>query len=51
VGTLHENKFKSMIMSRSALKTRNISDEICSENHNTRFLFILPLPKMVPFMR
>jgi hypothetical protein len=39
-GTLHENQYTLLIISRSVLlRMRNISDTICRENQNTHFMF------------
>jgi hypothetical protein len=39
-GNLHEDLCNFMIVSRQILlRMRNVSDEICRENQNTRFIF------------
>jgi hypothetical protein len=51
-GTLHEDQYTFMIISRSVLlRTRNVSDKICTENQNTHFVLRNFFPKIVPFMR
>jgi hypothetical protein len=40
-GTLHENQYTFLIISRSVLiRMRHISDKICRENQNTHFVFM-----------
>ena len=34
-GTLHEEQYTFLIISRSILRTKNVSDKSCTENHNT----------------
>ena len=51
-GTLHEDSYIFMIVSRCILlKIGHISDNICRENQNTRFMFRKLFTKIVPFMR
>jgi len=39
MGTSHEDQYTFLIISRSVLLgMRNVSDEICRENHNTHFV-------------
>ena len=39
-GNLHEDQYTFLITSHSVfLRTRNVTDNICRENHNTRFSF------------
>jgi len=40
MGTLHEDQYTCLIISRSVLlRMRNASDEICRENQNAHFMF------------
>jgi len=40
MGTLHEDQYTFLIISRSALLgMRNVSDKSCRENQNTHFMF------------
>jgi len=40
MGTLHEDPYAFMIMSRSVLfRMRNVWDKICRANQNTHFMF------------
>jgi len=51
-GTLHEDQYTFLIISRSVLLVmRNISDKICRENQNTYFMFKTFFSKIVPFIR
>jgi hypothetical protein len=51
-GTLHEDRSKNMIISRSFLiSMRNVSDKGCRENQNTRFIFGNVFRKSLPCMR
>ena len=36
---LHDYIFSFMIMSRAILLTINVSDQVCTENQNTNFMF------------
>ena len=50
-GTLHEDEYTFLIISRSFLLImRNVSDKSCRENQNTHFISPPPT-KIVPFMR
>jgi len=57
MGTLHEDQYTFMIISRSVfLRMRNISDKSCSKNENTHFMLNLlhpppHSPKIVLSMR
>ena len=47
-GTLHEDQFKFLIISRSVLlRMRNVSDKSCRENQNTHFMFCNFFPKII----
>jgi len=51
-GSLHEALHTFMIISRSVLvRVRNISNILCRENQNKRFVFNNVLSKIVPFKR
>jgi len=50
MGTLHEDQFTFLIISRSVLRRMwNVSAESCREKRNMRFAFFFP--KILPFMR
>jgi len=50
--TLHEDQHTFMMKSRSVLpRTKNVSDECCRENQNTRFVFKNFSSKIVLLMR
>jgi hypothetical protein len=38
-GTLNEDQYTFMIISRSILRMRNVSDESCRENQHTHIMF------------
>ena len=48
-GTLHEAICTFKIMSRSVLLTINNSDNVCSDYHNTQFVFTA-FNKIVPLL-
>ena len=50
-GTSHEDLCTFMLMSRSVIRLRNVSDENCIENSSTRFVCSNFLLKIMPFMR
>ena len=53
-GILHVEQYKFLIISRSVLlRMKNVSDETCGENQNTRFVFgnIFFFSKILPLMR
>jgi hypothetical protein len=51
-GTLHEELWTFMTVSRSVLRMRNFLDKRCSENQNTYFIFNTFFSlKILPFMR
>jgi len=50
-GTLHEDQCTFMIISRSFLRMRNVSDKRRRENENTCFIVGNVFSKIVPFMR
>jgi len=51
-GTLHEDRFTFMVISRKILlRIRNVSDKSCGVNQNTHFVFSNFFPKIVPFVR
>ena len=51
-GTLHEDKYTFLIISRSFILTRrNVSDKICSENQNTYFMFNEIFSNILLFMK
>ena len=50
-GTSHEDLCTFMLMSRSVIRLRNVSDENCIENSSTHFVFSNFLLKIMPFMR
>ena len=46
-GTLHEDQYTFLIISRSVLlRTRNVWDKSCRENQNTHFVFSKIFPKI-----
>jgi len=51
--TVNEDQYTFLIISRSVLIMRNISNESCRENQNTYFVFsdFFLILKIVPFMR
>jgi len=52
MGTLHEDKYAFLIISRSVLnRMRNVQDKSCRENQNTHFISNNFFSKIVPFMR
>ena len=51
MGTLHEDQYAFLIISRSVLRMKNVSDKNCRGNQNTHFLFSNYFSKIIPFMR
>jgi len=52
MGTLHEDRYTFLIISRSVLlRVQNVSDKSCRKTQNTNFIFNNFFPKIVPFMR
>jgi len=46
-GTLHEYQYSFMIISCSVLlRTKNVSEKSCRENHSTHFMLITLFPKL-----
>ena len=51
-GTLHEDQYTILIICRSVLlRTRNVSDKICTNNYNTHFVLKFCFRKIMPFLR
>jgi len=51
-GTVHEDLCTFVRVTRGIqLTMRNVSEEVCSYNYNTHFMFHNIFPKIVPFMR
>ena len=50
VNTLHENVCTHTTVSRIIIRIKNVSDESCTENQNTHFIFSNLFPRIVPFM-
>jgi hypothetical protein len=51
-GTLHEDRYTLLIISRSVLRRINVSDKSCRENQNTHYVFNnFFVSKIVPFVR
>ena len=50
-GLFHEDQFTFMIISRSVLIMRNVTDKSCRGNQNTHFVFNSLFSKLVLFMR
>jgi len=48
-GTLHEDRYTFMIISRSVLLKREVLDKIIEEIKT--YLFLITFPKIVPFIR
>ena len=52
MGILHEDQYTFMIISHWIhIKMKNVSDKICRDNQNTRFMFNNFFPKLMPFLR
>jgi hypothetical protein len=51
MGTLHQDQYISSIVSLYfRLRMRNVSDEICRDDQNLRFILNNLLSKIVPFV-
>jgi hypothetical protein len=51
-GPLREDPYTYLIVPRLfLLRMRNVSDKLCSENQNTRFVFNNFFSKVAPIMR